>query len=152
MSTYLDRLNQLEREKNSQCAPGNEPPKPPKVPFDPFGGSHPARIENISEGWLLHYADREPVQMACSPAMTREQVLQAHPHAVSAELFTPAKSAQASAADRAELERLVHRVASYHRFTDADRAEALFIALGDSENALTCFGALARDIPGKGHQ
>ena len=39
MSTYLDRLKQLESKKNSIYAPNTLPPKPPKATFDPFDGT-----------------------------------------------------------------------------------------------------------------
>ena len=45
MSPYLARLKQLDNEKNSYYASKTEPSKPAKVPFDPFGGTHPTHIE-----------------------------------------------------------------------------------------------------------
>jgi len=47
MSVYLDRLKQLESGNNFQNTPSIKPAKPPKAPFDGFGGKHPGNIENI---------------------------------------------------------------------------------------------------------
>ncbi len=47
MSAYLDRLKQLVSGNNFQNTPSIKPAKPPKAPFDGFGGKHPGTIENI---------------------------------------------------------------------------------------------------------
>ncbi|MFN0314050.1 MAG: hypothetical protein ACKVQA_03300 [Burkholderiales bacterium] len=104
-----------------------------------------------SEHWWLHFAGREPAQMACSPAMTHGEVLAANPRAIAAEPFEPVRR-QPSTALTAELHRLANHIADFHGFTAAQRAEALTIAFADPEDALTCFRALACEIPGKGHQ
>lgn len=42
-----------------------------------------------SRGWLLHYADREPVECHVTPAATHADILERHPDAVAAEPFEP---------------------------------------------------------------
>jgi hypothetical protein len=39
--------------------------------------------------WRVHFADREPVELVCSPAATRTEVLRGYPDAVAAHPFTP---------------------------------------------------------------
>lgn len=39
--------------------------------------------------WLIHYPNREPVKVACSPEATRAEIMKWHPDAVAAEPFTP---------------------------------------------------------------
>ncbi len=42
-----------------------------------------------SRWWLIHYPDRDPVEVACCPAATHADILERHPDAVAAEPFTP---------------------------------------------------------------
>ena len=40
-----------------------------------------------SHYWLLHYTDREPLEVTCSPSATHAGILERHPNAVAAEPF-----------------------------------------------------------------
>ncbi|MBK7813135.1 MAG: hypothetical protein IPJ52_01900 [Rhodocyclaceae bacterium] len=42
-----------------------------------------------STWWLLHYPDRDPLEVACCPEATHAEILERHPDAVAAEPFTP---------------------------------------------------------------
>jgi hypothetical protein len=42
-----------------------------------------------SRWWLIHYHNRDPVEVACSPEATHAEILERHPEAVAAEPFTP---------------------------------------------------------------
>ena len=42
-----------------------------------------------SRWWLIHYLDRNPVEVACCPEATHAGILERHPDAVAAEPFTP---------------------------------------------------------------
>lgn len=42
-----------------------------------------------SRWWLIHYPDRDPVEVACWPEATHADILERHPDAVAAEPFTP---------------------------------------------------------------
>ena len=42
-----------------------------------------------SRWWLIHYLDRDPVEVACCPEATHADILERHPDAVAAEPFTP---------------------------------------------------------------
>ncbi len=39
--------------------------------------------------WLIHYPDRDPVEVACCPEATHAEILERHPDAIAAEPFTP---------------------------------------------------------------
>ncbi len=39
--------------------------------------------------WLIHYPDRDPLEVACCPEATHADILGRHPDAVAAEPFTP---------------------------------------------------------------
>lgn len=41
-----------------------------------------------SRWWLIHYPDRDPVEVACYPDATHADILERHPDAVAAEPFT----------------------------------------------------------------
>ena len=41
-----------------------------------------------SRWWLIHYPDRDPVEVACCPEATHAEILERHPDAVAAEPFT----------------------------------------------------------------
>jgi hypothetical protein len=42
-----------------------------------------------SRWWLIHYPDRDPVEVACCPEATHGEILEWHPDAVAAEPFIP---------------------------------------------------------------
>jgi len=42
-----------------------------------------------SRWWLIHYPDRDPVEVACCPEATHAEILERHPDAIAAEPFTP---------------------------------------------------------------
>jgi hypothetical protein len=42
-----------------------------------------------SRWWLMHYPDRDSVEVACCPEATHADILEQHPDAVAAEPFTP---------------------------------------------------------------
>lgn len=42
-----------------------------------------------SRWWLIHYTDRDPVEVACYPDGTHADILERHPDAIAAEPFTP---------------------------------------------------------------
>lgn len=42
-----------------------------------------------SRWWLIHYPDRDPVEVACCPEATHAAILERHPDAVAAEPFIP---------------------------------------------------------------
>lgn len=48
-----------------------------------------AAVTTSSRWWLIHYPDRDPVDMACSPEATHAEILERYPDALAAEPFTP---------------------------------------------------------------
>ena len=49
-----------------------------------------ASAEVTAARWWLHFADREPLELACCPDASHAEVLTWYPEAVAAEPFTPA--------------------------------------------------------------
>jgi len=61
----------------------------------------PGDTATASRWWLIHYPDRDPLEVACCPEATHADILERHPDAVAAEPFTPT-TRQASAPLTAE--------------------------------------------------
>ena len=118
MSGYLGRLKQLESSENFLNTPSIKPAKPPKTPFDGFGGSPHGYIENIS------VLDR-----SVNLEIVRQQ--------------KPIAPAGIDLHKEEELKSLVLLVSEHHSFSQEDYEEALEVALGDPVNALICFTSLA---------
>ena len=67
-------------------------------PFDPLQrapipqvGAGDTAIEagTAYRAWLIHFADRDPVQSYCTPPATHAEILASHPDAIAAEPFEP---------------------------------------------------------------
>lgn len=48
-----------------------------------------ADTATTSRWWLIHYPDRDSVEVACCPEATHAEILERHPDALAAEPFTP---------------------------------------------------------------
>jgi len=67
-------------------------PETPATPQIDSGGSDARKATaTASHWWLLHYPDREPVEVASFPPATHAEVLKLHPNAIAAEPFDQAE-------------------------------------------------------------
>jgi hypothetical protein len=72
-------------------------PQGQAAPLPKVGAGDTAPPEKVSPGdtvtasswWLIHYPDRDPVEVACCPEATHADILERYPDAVAAEPFTP---------------------------------------------------------------
>ena len=106
--SYLDRLVQIEQRKIFAYTPEPELTKLPKAPFvssgstpqGPYVKTQSANAESgqvtkvgagetASVWWLIHYADRDPVETSCTPPATLAEILASTPAAIAAEPFEP---------------------------------------------------------------
>lgn len=55
----------------------------------PPAKASPGDTATASRWWLIHYPDRDPLQVSCCPEATHADILERHPDAVAAEPFTP---------------------------------------------------------------
>ncbi len=55
----------------------------------PSANVSPGNTATASRWWLIHFTDRDPVEVACCPEATHAEILERHPDAVAAEPFTP---------------------------------------------------------------
>ena len=53
-----------------------------------------------SRWWLIHYPDRDPLEVACCPEATHAEILERHPDAIAAEPFTPTIRQPSAPTDR----------------------------------------------------
>lgn len=86
--SYLDRLRNL-----LQIASKGDVPKVPKVVLSVLSPTpRPVVLQKevvdpatTSRWWLIHYPDREPLQVACFPDAAHPMMLERHPEAIAAE-------------------------------------------------------------------
>lgn len=96
-----------------------------------------------SWGWLLHFDDRESLEIYCHPDATRTSVLKRHPGAVSVEPIPVRVRKMPTDVEPAELRLLVQAVGRAERWLSEEIEVAIDAALGDAEAALVCYRALA---------
>lgn len=91
MSAYLAKLKQIDAD-NFINAAYTEPTEPTKGAFDGFVGEGMGHIvknnndiEIISNWWLIHFVDLEPVQVAIWPPCNHAEALAFNPQAIAAE-------------------------------------------------------------------
>ena len=63
-----------------------KPPQGQTVPPAIVGAGDTA---TVSRWWLIHFTERNPVEVACCPEATHADILERHPDAIAAEPFTP---------------------------------------------------------------
>jgi len=101
MKGYLARLRAHDFEKRLP----KDLQKLQKPPFDSFcstQGRHfpethpPAALATAHRWWVIHYADRDPVEVACFPGATHAEIMARHPDAIAAQPITPTPRQPAS--------------------------------------------------------
>lgn len=90
---YLEKLKNL---PNVQDDEPKEPNKPQSVGFLGFLGSPYPILKKIHAAearqfWLLHFADRNPLEVAFTPAARHVEVLASYPSALAAEPIDPGR-------------------------------------------------------------
>ena len=128
--------------------------------FDGFVGrsdgtrahSHPAASETPTDTappvraprWLIHFLDREPLEVWFSPAADHAEALVGYPDAVAAEPVPERTDTRtATVIERDELLALIQAI--YAADTDQDRQEATDAALADPAGALQCYRAISSE-------
>ena len=100
-----------------------------------------------SRWWLIHYPDRDPLEVACCPEATHADILERHPYAVAAEPFTPTIR-QASAPLTAEDETAIRAWLALIEETDpATIAEVIGQCQRDAEARDYFIGRAAGELP-----
>lgn len=100
-----------------------------------------------SRWWLIHYPDRDPVEVACYPEGTHADILERHPDAVAAEPFTPTIR-QASAPLTASEERAIRAWLALIEETDpATIAELIGQCQRDADARDYFTGRAAAELP-----
>lgn len=100
-----------------------------------------------SRWWLIHYPDRDPLEVACCPEATHADILERHPDAVAAEPFTPSIR-QPSAALTAEEETAIRAWLALIEETDpATIAEVIGQCQRDADARDYFTGRAAAELP-----
>lgn len=94
--------------------------------------------------WLIHFPDREPLEVWFSPAADHAEALAAYRDAVAAEPVPERTDTRtATVIERDELLALIQAI--YAADTDQDRQEATDAALADPAGALQCYRGIAAE-------
>ena len=101
----------------------------------------------VSRWWLIHYPDRDPLEVACCPEATHAEILERHPDAVAAEPFTPSIR-QASAPLNASEETAIRAWLALIEETDpATIAEVIRQCQRDADARDYFIGRAAAELP-----
>lgn len=112
----------------------------------------PGSTATASSWWLIHYPDRDPLEVACCPEATHADILERHPDAVAAEPFTPAIR-QPSAPMTAEEETAIRAWLALIEETDpATIAEVVTQCQRDADARGYFTGRAAAELNQKGGQ
>lgn len=96
--------------------------------------------------WLLHFADREPLEVYCNPDVTHAGILELYPDALAAEPLPGRTRREPTEAEAKELRALVQAVGEREGWAAAEVEEATAAALADPDGALTCYRDIAADL------
>ena len=93
--------------------------------------------------WLLHFIDRESLEVVFSPEVTHAAALDCYPNAVAAEPQAERYQRTPTETEAQEITTLAHAV--YSEDSETDRNEALIAALADPDGALLCYRAMVEE-------
>lgn len=96
-----------------------------------------------SWGWLLHFADRESLEVYCNPDATHAAILERYPDALAAEPIPERTRRTPTEAEAAELRALVQAIGKAEQWTADETEWAMAGALADPDGALICFRDIA---------
>lgn len=96
-----------------------------------------------SWGWLVHFADREPVEVYCNPDADFANIMQTYPDALAAEPIPERTRRTPTEAEAAELRALVQAIGKAEEWTADEIEWAMAGALADPDGALICFQDIA---------
>ena len=107
----------------------------------------PGDTATVSRWWLIHYPDRDPLEVACCPEASHADILERHPDAVAAEPFTPTIR-QPSAPLTAEEEKAIRAWLALIEETDpATIAEVISQCQRDADARDYFTGRAAAELP-----
>ena len=108
--------------------------------------THEETAEAVTSwGWLLHFADREPLEVYCNPDATHAEILERYPDVLAAEPIPKRTRRPPTEAEAAELRDLVRAVGERLGWTAREVDEGTTVALADVDGALTCWRLLAAE-------
>jgi hypothetical protein len=97
--------------------------------------------------WRLHFADREPLEIACTPPATRAEVLAGRPGATEAEPFTPTVRQPAAPLTASEETAIRAWLARIGETDPATIAEVIGQCQRDADARAYFIGRAAEELP-----
>jgi hypothetical protein len=95
--------------------------------------------------WLVHFENREPLEVYFNPDASFDKVMANYPDALAAEPLPERTRRTPTEDEAAELRALVASVGAAYSFTPGEQAEALALALNDVDAALMSYRAMAAE-------
>lgn len=80
-----------------------------------------AKAATPSRWWLLHFDARNPVEVACFPPSTHDEILERYPDAIAAEPFTQTLLQPATSIPT-DLENLIYRAGTFLKYSPEECA------------------------------
>jgi hypothetical protein len=119
----------------------------PDTPDTPQNGNARADTEAaiVSHGWLIHFADREPLEVYFNPDASFRKVMRAYPDALAAVPLPERARRSATESEAMELRRLILATGTHCGWAADDFEQALDVAMADAGEALTCWRLLAAE-------
>ena len=123
----------------------------PLAKLAPLALANPTDAKTVdavaSRGWLLHFADREPLETYHHPDATHAEVLLKYPDALAAVPIPERTRRTPTEAESTEMRMLVQAIGAAEKWTDDEIEWAMAGALADPDGALACFRAVTKDTP-----
>lgn len=100
----------------------------------------------VSRGWLIYFADRDLLDVYCSPDLAHARILERYPDALAAEPIPARPRRMATEDEEAELRVLVQAIGRREGWNVAEVEQASALALADPDGALICYRDLANEL------
>lgn len=121
--------------------------KSPQEQTEPPAKVSPGDTATASNGCLIHYPDRDPVEVVCCPDATHAEILERHPDAVAAEPFTPTIRRPAAPLTAEEEKAIRAWLARIEEIDPATIAEVISQCQRDADGRDYFTGRAAAELP-----
>jgi len=137
------QLTKTAEPQSATLATSATPTRSPTVNDERVARIAEVAIGEASHRWLLHFADRESLEVCCNPDATHAEILKRHPDALAAEPLPERIRRTPTEAEATELRALVQAIGAAEKWPVDEIEWSTDGALADPDGALICYRALA---------